>query len=361
MLKDIHRMATAEALDLLASAPHITLAGVDEDGLPILRTLHAVLHNGALCFHGSPRGEKLGLIGRPVVIGFSHTVARIPSYFRDAERACPATTYFESAQVSGVAELVEGSAEKARVLQALMAQLQPEGGHVRIESEHPLYRAALAKLSVVRVQPRRIVGKRKLGQERSPREIMRIVEGLWQRGAPGDLEAIERILCAHPARPVPEFLRAPDGLRLVAQPGERHVPAVVELLRDQYWNDRFTDADIALAHRHSVAWMVARDEDGRVLATARASSDDGKMAELFDVAVHPERRGRGVGRALLAALLDHPRLRAVRSVLLSTADAQSFYARHGFGPVQPRHSRMELSRDSAILPPTHSPGARESP
>lgn len=346
MLKDIHSIPTEEALRMLGDAPEVELAGTAEDGSPILRTLHGVLHDGALCFHGAPVGEKSSLLGRTVVIGFSRTLARIPSYFRDPERACPATTYFESVQVTGLAEPISDRTEKAQALEALMHHLQPEGGYVPIEAEHPLYRGALDKLSVFRVRPRRVVGKRKLGQERSVEDIERMTRRLWQRGAPGDLRGIERILDAHPARPVPKFLRAPGRLRLVTQAGDADVAAVVDLLRGQYWNERFDDRDIAEAHRGSVAWMVARDDAGCVWATARASSDGGKRAEIFDVAVHPARRGLGLGRTLLSAMLDHPGVRQARFVHLSTKDAQDFYASHGFRAIHPRHTRMELARSA---------------
>jgi len=52
------------------------------------------------------------------------------------------------------------------------------------------------------------------------------------------------------------------------------------------------------------------------------------------VVVHPDAQGRGIGRALVALLLDHARLRRCANVHLGTADKERFYARFGFVPNQ---------------------------
>src|SRR5688572_21648583 len=92
------RMQHDDALAMLAAAPHIHLAAVDELGAPVLRALHIVLADDAAYFHGAPAGEKLGFVGRPAVLSTEETIAEIPSYFSDPERACPATTLYRSVQ-----------------------------------------------------------------------------------------------------------------------------------------------------------------------------------------------------------------------------------------------------------------------
>ncbi len=62
--------------------------------------------------------------------------------------------------------------------------------------------------------------------------------------------------------------------------------------------------------------------EGRALL-ARARS-------VHDVAVAPHLRGGQVGSALMRLLLDHPAVRGVRHVRLSTKDAMPFYRRLGF-------------------------------
>jgi ribosomal protein S18 acetylase RimI-like enzyme len=66
---------------------------------------------------------------------------------------------------------------------------------------------------------------------------------------------------------------------------------------------------IERAHRGSAAWVVARWPDGTMAGTARAIGDGATIAAVVDVTVTPDARDRGVERALLDLLLDHPRVR----------------------------------------------------
>ena len=177
--------------------------------------------------------------------------------------------------------------------------------------------------------PERVSGKAKLGQERSSAELERIVQGLWRRGDPGDVEAIERILAAHPARPVPALLRGPAGTRLAVALSPADVAGAVRLLAGRYWNEGVADEAIAKAQLASSAWVGAKLE-GELVATARAVSDRTRRAGLYDVAVADGLHGCGVGAAVMRLLLDHPALREVARIELRTRDAQDFYARFGF-------------------------------
>src|SRR5687767_12838252 len=107
MRRELYRMGRDEAVALLRRAPVVRVASTLEDGTPVLRTVHGVVVDGAVCFHGSPAGEKAEVVGRPAVIAAEEVIAQIPSWFIDPERACPATTYYRSVQVHGVLEAVE--------------------------------------------------------------------------------------------------------------------------------------------------------------------------------------------------------------------------------------------------------------
>ena len=68
----------------------------------------------------------------------------------------------------------------------------------------------------------------------------------------------------------------------------------------------------------------------RLLAFARVTWVTPRVAYLADVIVSPEARGKGLGKALMARVMNHPRLRKTPKVILHTKDAQSFYAQFGF-------------------------------
>jgi nitroimidazol reductase NimA-like FMN-containing flavoprotein (pyridoxamine 5'-phosphate oxidase superfamily)/ribosomal protein S18 acetylase RimI-like enzyme len=329
-MKAVHRMPREEAVALLARAPFVHVASTDLGGRPLLRTVHAVVDGDHLAFHGSPAGEKTQATGRPAFIVAEETVATMPSYFIDAERACPATTYYLSAHVEGNLEPVEDTDVKARVLGALMRKLQPEGGYVPIEAAHALYAPALRSILVLRVALERVVGKAKLGQHRSVEDLGRVVEGLWRRGAPGDDRAIEQILAANPRVPTPAWLAGPGGTRLVCALGEPDVGPAAALVAGEYWNAGVPEERLASAMRASTALVGARDGEGHLIATARALSDGVRSAWVGDVCVARAWRGRGLGQAVVGLLLDHPRVRAVDRVRLNTRDAQTLYERYGF-------------------------------
>lgn len=162
-------------------------------------------------------------------------------------------------------------------------------------------------------------------------QVERILTDLWRRGVPADLQTIRTMRETHPARPLPSFLQGPAGSILCVAPDARDALAAASLLEGQYWTQGFTRELMARAHLGSTAWVVARAADtGEVLGTARAVSDGARFAWILDVIVQDRLRGRGLGKALMALLLDHPALRDVVAIGLRTRDAQGLYARYGF-------------------------------
>ncbi len=329
MRKEIFRMSRAEATELLARAPFVRVASTNADGKPLLRALNAAIVDDRIVFHGAPVGEKTEALGRQAIVSAEEVVATVPSYFVDPERACPATTLYRSVQVHGTLDEVDDAREKARALSALMDKHQPQGGFVPIAHDHALYAKAIASLLVVSVSLEKMDGKGKLAQNRTPDEQRKIVLGLWRRGERGDAKAAFDVARANPEMPLPDFMRVPCGLRVDVASSQRDAEACADLLRETYWNDRFSREEIVRSHLESRAWVVARDGD-RVVASVRAISDGVKYAWIYDVIVADAFRGKGVGDAIVRLLLDHPSVRGARFVKLGTRDAMEFYARMGF-------------------------------
>ncbi len=228
-------------------------------------------------------------------------------------------------------------ARKARALSALMERWQPEGRYQPIDPDHPHYRGQLQGTLVLRVGFDRVDGKEKLLQNRTPEEVARVVEGLWERGQPGDPAAIEAVRDANPAAPTPPFLSAPEGIRLAVALRDGDAAQAERLLAGEYWWDGMglPRALIGPAQRAAQAWVGAHDRAGRLLAMARAVSD-GRSAWISDVVVEHAVRRLGLGRRLMALLLDHPAVRGAPTVLLRTRDAAAFYRRFGFVEAVPQ-------------------------
>lgn len=351
--EQLFRMDRAEAMALLRTARVVHLATTSPTGVPILRTVHGIVLDDAVYFHGSPVGEKTEGLGREVVLSAEEIVASIPSYFVDPQRACPATTLYRSVQVHGVLEEVTSREEKARMLQALMERFQPEGGHVPVTADHPLYRGPVNGLLIARVSLERLDGKAKLAQNRTAAERKVLLERLWRRGDPGDVRAITLIQRAAAGTPVPDFLRSPvEDVRLIAAVDPARVEEGVRLLEGTYWNEGLAPERIRAALLNATAWVGAEEAaTGRLVAQARALSDGAKWAWIYDVVTAPSHRRRGLASALVKLLLDHPAVRDARQVCLATRDAMEVYRKLGFVERSALPPRSYVSVEMALRRP----------
>ncbi len=324
-------MPHADAVALLRRAPFVHLAATLPDGRPLLRSLHAIVSDGCLAFHGSPRGEKSTALGGPAVVSAEEVLAELPSYAFDPERACPATTWYRSVQLHGVLRPVADLDRKAAVLDALMERFQPEGGYQPIAKDHPLYQKVVRGISISELPLDGLVGKLKLGQNRRPEQLQAALHAIWRRGKTGDDTTIERLLGLLPAHPTPEFLDAGPNYRLCCALADESIEPASQLLASAYWNTDRSQAQIAAALRGSSAVVGLRClKTGSLVGVGRAISDCTSRAWIYDVLVVPELRGKGLGTRLMQLLLDHPAVRRVQQVLLTTKDADGFYQRFGF-------------------------------
>ena len=117
-----------------------------------------------------------------------------------------------------------------------------------------------------------------------------------------------------------------------------------EVIMASYWGEGRTD-DI---HRRAFANSLCLGAyvDGEQVGFARVVTDYACFAYVADVIVWPERRGLGIGKKLIAALLDHPELATVTGFSLRTSDAHSLYEQFGF-ITSTDGMYMRLSRQSA--------------
>ena len=98
----------------------------------------------------------------------------------------------------------------------------------------------------------------------------------------------------------------------------------------------WTEATFRELLRRSDAVVIGAEIDGRLVGYAAfwVVVDQG---ELGNIAVAPDRRGQGVGKKLLEAVIEEARGRAVRELFLevrvSNDTAQRLYESHGFREV----------------------------
>lgn len=129
-------------------------------------------------------------------------------------------------------------------------------------------------------------------------------------------------------------------LRITTDPAELDVSLIHRFLSEQStWARGIPRALVEKSLRHSLCFggFLGRAQ----VAFARVVSDFATFANLVDVFVLPEHRGRGYSKALMAAVIAHPELQGLRRFTLATADAHGLYAQFGFTPLAKPQTFME--------------------
>jgi GNAT superfamily N-acetyltransferase len=117
------------------------------------------------------------------------------------------------------------------------------------------------------------------------------------------------------------------------------------LARMSYWARQMPRSVFARAVNGSLC--VGAIEDCVTVGFARVITDRATFAYISDVFVDPERRGMGIGKAIMSSIRCHPDLQDLRLWLLVTSDAHGLYARHGFkAPAYPE--RVMERRDAHV-------------
>jgi GNAT superfamily N-acetyltransferase len=136
----------------------------------------------------------------------------------------------------------------------------------------------------------------------------------------------------------PEFEISTDRARL-------DIALVHGILGTSYWAEGRRRSVVERSIANSLCFGVYHA--GQQVAFARVVSDRAVFAYLMDVFVVPAFRGRGISKALMRAVLDHPDLQNLRLFLLATRDAHGLYERFGFRPlVEPERMMAILNPDS---------------
>lgn len=120
---------------------------------------------------------------------------------------------------------------------------------------------------------------------------------------------------------------------------------------------------------HIADFLIAREDD--TMIAVAALEDHGTAGLLRSVAVAPERQGWGLARYLTNALIERARGRGLAAVYLLTKDAQRYFKRHGFRPINRDEIRPAVkqsaqfkeescsSATSMVIELTEQPGIKE--
>ena len=135
--------------------------------------------------------------------------------------------------------------------------------------------------------------------------------------------------------PAPPFEVRRDGFTISTDPARLDRDAVFRYLSEEsYWAASIPRPVFERSLSASLCFGLY-DEEGVQIGFGRVVSDFSRFAWLSDVYVLPDRRGRGLGRWLVATILGHPELQGLRRWMLATDDAHAIYTPHGFVAADP--------------------------
>ena len=144
----------------------------------------------------------------------------------------------------------------------------------------------------------------------------------------------------------------PAGYRISADSADCDAARVHTWLSgDAYWALGRSREVMDRAIAGSEMWSVLSSESSQgaegaeeQVGVARVVTDGAIFAWLCDVYIDPSHRGRGLGSALVGAIVADLEARGIRRMLLATRDAHEVYAGHGFTALADPGMWMERDR-----------------
>jgi len=98
-----------------------------------------------------------------------------------------------------------------------------------------------------------------------------------------------------------------------------------------FWAKGRSIEDLAIAVTNSNP-VISLWDDSKLIGFSRATSDGIYRATIWDVVIHPDYQGTGLGSKLVETVLSHPQMKSVERVYLMTTHQQGFYEKIGFTP-----------------------------
>lgn len=110
-------------------------------------------------------------------------------------------------------------------------------------------------------------------------------------------------------------------------------PGILGVYAGNKWSHARAPERLRIAVERADLALVAVQDD-EVVGFVRTMSDGAFAVYIADILVLPEHQGEGIGRNLLAAVLDHYPLETFHhQVLIAERDAEGFYRRMGMTAV----------------------------
>jgi ribosomal protein S18 acetylase RimI-like enzyme len=112
-----------------------------------------------------------------------------------------------------------------------------------------------------------------------------------------------------------------------------------------YGGSPCSDEAISSAGLAGTWYAVVAYHDDQPVGMGRVIGDGGTAFQIVDMCVQPDHQGRGLGKQIMTALMEHLRQKAPRTAyisLIADGDARHLYTRYGFTETAPDSVGMAL-------------------
>ena len=138
---------------------------------------------------------------------------------------------------------------------------------------------------------------------------------------------------------------------IIVKAGQNHLPGILEIENASFAAPWSPGGMMAELESSDVRFFVAMD--GETVAGFGILHCFGDEAEIFNLAVRPDRRSQGIGRMLLGELCRAADSGGVRNIYLevreSNAAARGLYTKFGFRNIGRRKNYYDSPREDALL------------
>jgi len=104
---------------------------------------------------------------------------------------------------------------------------------------------------------------------------------------------------------------------------------LVEHYKYGWWSQNRKKADVKKMLQNSDV-AISLWDGKKLIGFARILTDYVYRATLWDVIIHPDYQGQGLGKLIMDKVLNHPKLKKVSYFWLITSDKQKFYKKLGW-------------------------------
>lgn len=129
-----------------------------------------------------------------------------------------------------------------------------------------------------------------------------------------------------------------DNIQISTHKGKIKLFDVHRFLTNSYWAKGISMNTVREQIKNSLCFGVYYEN--KQVGFARVISDYVSLAYLCDVFIIEDFRGKGLSKILMEEILNHPKLKNVKSWMLATKDAHGLYKKYGFKPLEEPNKYM---------------------